>query len=140
MTRHEITTASPLLADDGTLMQVGWARLLDCNLDRARFHRRRLLRFTRVKRWVRYGVASPDLYFSATLAHLGFAGQAFVYVVDLNEGTYHGATVTVPFGRGITLARNSGPGECRFAGRRARLTFSSDEDGRRLDFLLEALG
>ena len=71
-------------------MQKGWARqpLLDCNLDRARFYRVRPLQRFRISRWDYYGVTSPDLYFSAPLADLGYGGQVF-NLVDFADGTYH---------------------------------------------------
>ena len=69
-------TPSPLLKADGTLMQVGWSRqpLLDCNLENARFYSLRFLQRFRIKRWDYYGFTTPDHFFSATLADLGYAG------------------------------------------------------------------
>ena len=99
---HEITRSSPLLDESGRLVQLGWARQprLDTNLEAARFYRFRAAQRFRIKRWDYYGVTAPDLYFSATLADLGYAGQVFVYVVDFAEGTHHEETMTVPLGRG----------------------------------------
>jgi hypothetical protein len=127
MAQHEIVRPSPLLDDDGRLAQVGWARqpLLDCNLENAAFYRLRPLQRFRIKRWDYYGVTLPDLYFSATIADLGYAGQVFIYAVDFNAATYHEETITIPLGRGIDLPRNSDAGTSRFEGSRAALEFSS---------------
>src|SRR5512139_1826757 len=104
----ELTQPSPLLAADGRLMQVGWSRqpLLDCNLENAHFFSLRFLQRFRIKRWDYYGVTTPDHFFSATLADLGYAGQVFIYLIDFATGEYHEATLTVPFSKGIVLPRN----------------------------------
>ena len=74
---QELQTPSSLLDRYGKLMQVGWSRqpLLDCNLEKARFYSFGPLQRFRVKRWDYYGITMPKGYFSATLAHLGYAGQ-----------------------------------------------------------------
>jgi hypothetical protein len=64
----------------------------------------------RVKRWDYYGVTTPERFFSATLADLGYAGQVFVYTVDFASGAYHEETLAVPLSRGIVLPRNSSEG------------------------------
>ena len=76
--QQELQTPSVLLDRYGDLMQVGWSRqpLLDCNLENAGFYAIRPLQRLRIKRWDYYGVTTPSGYFSATLAHLGYAGQA----------------------------------------------------------------
>ena len=98
-----------------------------------RIYRVRAAQRFRIKRWDYYGVTSPDLYFSATLADLGYAGQVFVYVVDFAAGTHHEETITVPLGRGITLARNSDRGESRYDGRNVRVRFEVESDLRRVE-------
>jgi hypothetical protein len=133
--QHEITAPSPLLDTDGALAQVGWARtpLLDCNLENARSTRLRWLQRYRVKRWDYYGVTSPAGYFSITLADLGYAGTAFVYFVDFADGSYHEESVTIPFGRGMTLARNSDEGDTSFANSKIQITFRPEESGRHVE-------
>jgi Domain of unknown function (DUF2804), N-terminal/Domain of unknown function (DUF2804), C-terminal len=105
--------------------------LLDCNLENAHIYRfaRPLQRF-RIKRWDYYGVTYPAGYFSATLADLGYAGQAFVYMVDFETKTYVEDTITIPPGNGITLPRNSDSGTSSWKGRKAALTFDVDGDHR----------
>lgn len=126
MSQQEVRQPSPLLAPDGSLRQRGWSRtpLLDCNLEDAHVYRlaRPLQRF-RIKRWDYYGVMYPGGYFSATLADLGYAGQAFVYLVDFENLTYVEDTITIPLASGISLARNSDIGGCGWQGKRASLAF-----------------
>ncbi len=133
MSEHEIVETSSLLDHDGALLQRGWARrpLLDCNLERARFYRfARPWQRYRIKRWDYYGVTYPGGYFSATLADLGYAGQAFAYMVDFATATYVEGTITIPLGRGITLPRNSDAGTTSWKGKRAALTFEVVDDHR----------
>ena len=130
--QHELTEPSTLLNSDGTLTQVGWARqpLLDCNLENARFYRWRLLQRWRIKRWDYYGVTTPTHYFSITLADLGYAGQAFVYLIDLQTGDYHEETVTVPLSQGITLPRNSTGGTSHFDNGKVRVVMEAQSTAR----------
>jgi hypothetical protein len=135
-TQHEILTPAPLLDARGRLTQAGWARapLLDCNLEQVAFYGRplRALQRLRVKRWDYYGVTMPDRFFSATVADLGYAGQAFVYTVDFATGRYHEETLTIPPGGGIALPRNSTAGESRYDNGKVRLSFNVTPDERRL--------
>ena len=132
--QREITKPSPLLDASGALVQIGWAKhpLLDCNMENARTVGFRPLQRFRAKRWDYYGVTSPDGYFSVTLADLGYAGLAFVYFVDFAGASYHEESITVPFGRGITLARNSDLGDCSYSSKRAEVEFHVDEAARRI--------
>ena len=132
--QHEITEPSPLLDDGGALVQTGWARhpLLDSNLERARTTRFRSLQRFRIKRWDYYGVTSPGGFFSVTLADLGYAGMAFVYTVDFERRTHHEETITIPFGRGVSLARNSDLGNGAFANAHAHVEFQVDRGRRRV--------
>ena len=129
----EITRQSPLLDADGKLVQDGWARqpLLDCNLENARVWPRPL-QALRLKRWDYYAVTTPDLFFSATLAHLGYVGTAFVYVLDFASGELREETMLTALGRGVHLARNSGAGESHLANRRVRVAFRAEESARRV--------
>lgn len=127
MGQHEIVEASPLLDGRGHLIQVGWARqpLLDSNLEKARFYGYgRPLQRLRLKRWDYYGVTLPDRYFSATIADLGYAGQVFVYMVDFAKASYIEDTITIPFGKGVKLPRNSDSGVSSWANKNAALTFA----------------
>jgi hypothetical protein len=134
--QHEITAPSPLLDAQGRLKAPGWARepLLDCNLETVRFYPAplRFLQRFRVKRWDYYGVTTPDRFFSVTLADLGYAGQAFVYMLDFATGRYHEETLTIPPGGGITLPRNSTEGESRYDNGKVRLAFRVTPAGRHL--------
>jgi hypothetical protein len=134
MNEREILEPSSLLDEEGNLVQVGWARqpLLDCNLESANFYRLRSLQRFRLKRWDYYGVTTPTHYYSFTLADLGYAGQAFAYVVGFEERTYHEETLTIPLARGIHLPRNSTEGTSRYESDQARLVFQTRPDARHI--------
>lgn len=142
MNQHEIREPSPLLNSQGALAQVGWARqpLLDCNLEAARFYALRPLQRFRIKRWDYYGLTTPTHYFSFTLADLGYAGQVFAYVVDFEARHHEEQTLTLPFGRGITLPRNSTAGISTFADRQARMKFDVTAEGRQIDLAWPGFG
>jgi hypothetical protein len=132
----EITERGTLLNPDGSLSQVGWARhpLLDCNLERVAFYPTLLQPFQhfRLKRWDYYAVFTPQRFFSATIADLGYAGNIFVYTLDFKSGDLHEEGLVIPFARGVHLPRNSDEGDSRFEGQGARLDFRVRGDTREL--------
>jgi len=135
-TQHEIIVPGSVLDAQGRLSQAGWARapLPDSNLEQAAFYRRpwRFLQRFRVKRWDYYGVTTPERFFSATLADLGYAGQVFVYTVDFVTGACHEETLTTPLGRGVTLPRNSSQGDSTYDNGSVSLAFRVTSEGRHL--------
>ena len=133
--QQELVNPSPLLDQNGTLAQVGWARqpLLDCNLEDAHFYRLGLFQPFRLKRWDYYGVTTPEFFFSVTLAHLGYAGLVFAYTLDLDSGDFHEETLLIPLGRGIDLARNSDQGDSTFDNGRVRVALRLAENSRQIE-------
>ncbi len=121
----ELTRPSLLLQPDGRLAQVGWSRqpLLDCNLEAARFYALRPLQRFRIKRWDYYAAFSRRRFFSATIADLGYAGNLFVYTMDLATGDLHEEGLVVPFGKGVVLPRNSEAGDSHFEDSRLKIDF-----------------
>jgi hypothetical protein len=131
MGEHEITVPGPLLDEAGRLREPGWARapLLDANLERAGGALRRALR---LKRWDYYGIWSDELYAAVALAHLGYAGLVFAYVVDFASGRVVERTRRRPLGAGVFLPRSSESGDIAFAGRAVQLEIAIGEGGRSL--------
>jgi hypothetical protein len=121
----ELTQPGPLLDSQGELTQVGWSRqpFLDCNLESAHFYDLRALQRFRIKRWDYYAVFSPKRFFSATIADLGYAGNIFVYTMDLETGDLHEEGLVVPLGKGVELPRNCTRGESFFKNSKASLNF-----------------
>lgn len=132
--QRELLAPGSLLDKNGRLAHVGWSRfpVLDNNLEAARFYRLRFLQPLRVKRWDYYGITTATHFYSFTLADLGYAGQVFAYVLDFAAGRCQEETITVPFGRGIVLPRNSTAGTSRYESPRARLEFTVTPAGRQI--------
>lgn len=130
----ELTQPGPLLQPDGQLADIGWARqpVLDCNLEVARFYPMHSLQRFRIKRWDYYAVFTPEHFFSATIADLGYAGNIFVYTMDFASGDLHEEGLVIPLGKGIRLPRNSTQGDSHFENKHARLDFSLQPDHRHL--------
>jgi hypothetical protein len=77
----ELTQKGKLLDPHAHLAQVGWSRqpLLDCNLEDAYFYAFKPLQRLRLKRWDYYALFTPQYFFSATIADLGYAANIFIY-------------------------------------------------------------
>jgi len=73
---------------------------LDCNLEDSRFYSLRFLQFLRLKRWDYYAIFTPQRFFSATIAHLGYAGNIFVYTLDYASGALHEEGLVIPLEAG----------------------------------------
>lgn len=130
----ELSQPGPLLDSQGRLSQVGWSRqpLLDCNLEQARFYPLRWFQRFRMKRWDYYAVFTPQRFFSATIADLGYAGNLFVYTLDFASGDLHEEGLVIPLSRGMRLERNPLSGEASFADERVSLHFEAQAGERRV--------
>jgi len=130
----ELTQHGLLLDEKGRLAQVGWSRqpLLDCNLENARFYTLKFLQRFRIKRWDYYAVFTPQRFFSATVADLGYAGNIFVYSLDFAIGDLHEEGAVIPLGSGIILPRDSKTGETKFQNKEMFLRFQADSGERRV--------
>ncbi len=130
----ELTHPGRLLDASGRLEQVGWSRqpLLDCNLEAARFYALRPLQRFRLKRWDYYALFTPQRFFSATIADLGYAGNLFVYTVDFASGDLQADEIVVPLAAGVRLPRNSTEGVSHFEDSTHRLHFEVTPEGRRV--------
>lgn len=132
--QHEITKHGKLLKADGTLDQIGWAREqnLDCNLENARFYALKALQRFRIKRWDYYAIFTPQRFFSATVADLGYAGNIFVYTLDFETKELHEEGLVIPFGKGVQLPHNSMEGETFFKNDKVILQFTVEGKTRRV--------
>jgi hypothetical protein len=131
MAQREITEPGPLLDGAGVLAAVGWARrpLLDANLENAA---RGPLGRLRLKRWDYYGIWTPGLFASATVAHVGYAANVFLYVVDRESGLHVERSLVRPFGAGVEPPRSSEDGDIEFAAGGTRIAFRVGPGGRTL--------
>jgi len=131
----ELTTTTPLLDKNGSLVQIGWARypLLEANLEKVAFYPKLLrpLQFARVKVWDYYAIFTPQRFFSATIANLGYAGNIFVYTLDFGSGELHEEGLVIPLGRGVTISRQT-VGICEYHGHGVYLKFETTPNSRQI--------
>lgn len=125
--QKELTSQGLLLNEQGKLAQVGWSRrpLLTANLEASRFYRWRAWQRFRIKRWDYYAIFTPQRFFSATIADLGYAGNIFIYTLDFATGDLHEEGLVIPLGKGITLPVDSTSGESHFVNERVKLVFQA---------------
>ncbi len=132
--QNELTQPGLLLDAQGRLSQLGWARrpMLECNLENAHFYRLRAFQRFRVKRWDYYAVFTPQRFFSATIADLGYAGNIFVYTLDFASGDLHEEGLVIPFGKGLLLPRDSTSGETSFINKKISMRFLAGAEERKI--------
>jgi len=130
---REITKSGPLLDGQGNLVDYGWARqpLLDANLEDVNIYALKFLQPLRIKRWQYFGITTPTHFFSFTLSSVGYLGPVFAYVLDFTTGQYHEQTLSIPFGSGIELPRNSTSGDCHYKKGSLHLDFFTRSDSER---------
>jgi hypothetical protein len=130
----KLTQQGKLLDANGSLTQVGWSPqpLLDCNLENARFYTIRAFQRFRIKRWDYYAIFTPRLFFSATIADLGYAGNIFVYLLDFSTNELHEDGLVVPLSHNIKLPNHSDQGVSSFEDKHARLHFEVLPEGRHI--------
>ncbi|MDP6979958.1 MAG: DUF2804 domain-containing protein [Myxococcota bacterium] len=94
----ELTSSVDLCGAKGlNRAAVGWSRrpLHGCALNGAS----RL----RQKKWNYWAITTQTHLFSVTVSDIGYAGLAFIYLVDFDRGAFHEETVLVPLARGFDL-------------------------------------
>ncbi len=132
--QNELTQSTSLLDPAGKLSQIGWSRqpLLDPNLEAARFYRLRSFQRYRMKRWDYYAIFTPQRFFSATIADLGYAANIFVYTLDFGSGKLHEEGLVIPLSQGVLLPRSSMEGASHFGDQRASLDFQVTPGARQI--------
>jgi hypothetical protein len=127
MMQRELKGPGPLLTPYGTLADIGWARqpVLDCNLENCSFYKTfKFWQPMRIKVWDYYAITTPTHFFSFTISDVGYLGSIFAYVIDFAKNECHEETLTIPFGKGVSLPRNSTSGESIFDNGKVRLHYS----------------
>lgn len=101
----ERTTPMSLASEDGGV-NFGWARqpLFDVNMTAAASARHHLFIAWRLKRWEYFYVATPNAFFAAQVAHLGYLGNVAAYLYDIEHDVLLVNTLNIPFGVGIMMA------------------------------------
>jgi hypothetical protein len=131
---REITNTGPLLDAGGDVTSFGWARqpYLDANLENLNFYEFKSYQALRLKRWQYFGITTPTHFFSFTISNVGYLAPIFAYVLDFSTGEYHEETISVPFGSGVVLPRNSTNGDCHYIKGNVHLHFFIENDRERV--------
>ena len=88
------------------LVNFGWARqpLFDVNMTAAASVHRHIFRAWRLKRWEYFYVATPTVFFSAQIAHVGYLANLAAYLYNIKRNVLLERTSNIPFGTGVILA------------------------------------
>ena len=129
----EISEATPLLAEDGTLAAHGWARGPLMQYERSLVQEQRL---DQLREWEYYAVFAPDFAIGLTLADLGILAFSTLTLEDYLSGEIHEVIMfedtaaldfpMTPFGNTLFEAPN-GSVEYRFEGDHRTITVLSSE-------------
>ena len=66
------------------------------------------------------------------MSDVGYLGLVFAYVLDFKTNEYHEETLSIPFGKGIELPRNSTTGDCHYRKDGIHLHFLVKHDRERI--------
>ena len=101
----EHTKPLSMVAGNG-LVNFGWARqpLFDVNMTAAASVHRHIFRAWRLKRWEYFYVATPTVFFSAQIAHVGYLANLAAYLYNIKRNVLLERTSNIPFGTGVILA------------------------------------
>ena len=131
MAEHLITQAGPLLNEDGTLREPGYAfsPLLTYNRDDIAAHP------LRIKDWDYYLVNDDEFAVALTFSDLGYIGLVSASVLDFAERSFTTTSelLVLPFGR-MGVPRDSEVGDIVWSNDRCDVRFVHDGDARRLSF------
>lgn len=133
MIKGELKQPVDLYNEDGSV-NWGWSRVpvYSLNLEKARFMKLKGLQRYRTKKWDYYYVFTDEYFFSITLADLGYAGMAFVYIYDYSHGSIIEDSLVIPFASGFVMSRSSGVGRTSFENKRIKVVFDVDESSRHI--------
>lgn len=131
----EVTEATPLLGDDGTLAAHGWARGPLMQYDRALIQPERE---GQLREWEYYAVFAPDFAIGLTLADLGFLSFSILTLEDYETGDVHDALLVgdaealdfpfTPF-ENTLFEVETGSVEYRFDGDHRTITVLAGQEG-----------
>lgn len=124
-----------LVSNDGVL-NTGWARqpVFDLNMGAAPSVRHHPFHAWRLKRWEYFYVATPEIFFAAQVAHLGYLGNVAAYLYDIKRNILLQSTLNIPLGIGVVMADHPrrGTSTVHPAGVSARYTSTMTTGGKQM--------
>ena len=127
--QHRITEAGPLLTQDGTLAEAGWATQPLLSYERKKICASRL----RIKEWDYYLVHDNDYALAFTISDLGYMSMASVSMLSFIDGGYvtESTLGIMPLGR-IGLPASSDAGLSAYQDKRTNMYFAVADGMRHL--------
>lgn len=132
--QHEITSPAPLLRDDGSLYEAGYARYPIMVYDRSSIKGGRM----RIKEWDYYLIHNDRYALALTCDDNSYMGMMSVSFIDLEHASEITNSVIIPLTNGrIGLPTSSETGDVVYESRRVKLSFTHEAEGRRLKVLFK---
>ncbi len=129
MTQHEISAPAPLLRDDGSLMEAGYATYPIFVYDRSLVKGGRM----RIKEWDYYLIHNDRYAVALTADDNSYMGMISVSFIDFEKRTEITKSVIIPLTCGrIGLPPASDTGDIVYKSRRVNLEFRHEGENRRL--------
>ena len=127
--QHEIQNPAPLLNDDGSLFEAGYAKYPILVYDRSLVKGGKL----RIKEWDYYLIYNDRYAVALTADDNSYMGLMSVSFIDLEKGTELTKSVIIPLTLGrVGLPPTSAYGDIKFKNHRVELAFTHEVEGRRL--------
>lgn len=132
--QHEITSPAPLLRDDGTLYEAGYAKYPILIYDRSAIRGGR----PRIKEWDYYLIYNDRYAVALTCDDNSYMGMMSVSFIDFEHSCETTKSVIIPLTHGkVGLPASSESGDIHFKNRRVQLDFTHEAEGRRLKVLFK---
>lgn len=130
--QHEINTPAPLLNDDGSLYEAGYAKYPILVYDRSAVRGGRM----RIKEWDYYLIHNDRFAVALTCDDNSYMGMMSVSFIDFGKRSETTKSVIIPLTNGrIKLPSSSESGDVVYNSRRVKLSFTHEDGGRRLKVL-----
>ena len=127
--QHEIQNPAPLLNDDGSLFEAGYAKYPLLVYDRSLVKGGK----SRIKEWDYYLIYNDRYAVALTADDNSYMGMMSVSFIDLEKRSETTNSVIIPFTFGrIGLPASSQYGDVVYESRRVKLSFTHEAEGRRL--------
>lgn len=132
--QHEIQVPAPLLNDDGSLFEAGYATYPILVYDRSLIKGGKM----RIKEWDYYLIQNDRYAVALTCDDNSYMGMMSVSFIDLEHAKEITKSVIIPLTRGgIGLPSSPSYGDIEYKSRRVELSFKHEEEGRRLRVLFK---
>ena len=123
---HEILTKQPLLREDGSLLDCGWARSQMQCYDRNAIKAPKF----RIKEWDYYLVMGQGFGIALTISDDGYIGLQSVSLLNFKENWEHTETILNLFPMGkFHLPSHAEEGRTSYADKRLKMDFNVEKDG-----------